>query len=113
MLTLQGTSLAMVGSYVLAGEIASSPSDIPAALQRYLTTLRPFADQCQRLMPGMPQALFPQSAWGLKLISMFVTVISSPIWQRVGPWVKMALPKDFQRDKWQLPKQYSGMPIIV
>ncbi|KAL5378520.1 hypothetical protein DPSP01_009101 [Paraphaeosphaeria sporulosa] len=108
-----GTSLAIVGSYVLAGEIASSPSDIPAALQRYVTTLRPFSDQCQRLMPGMPQALFPQSAWGLKLEAMLVTLLTSPTWQRIGPWVKMLLPKDFQRDKWQLPKQYSGMPVSV
>jgi 2-polyprenyl-6-methoxyphenol hydroxylase-like FAD-dependent oxidoreductase len=112
-LTLQGTSLAMVGSYVLAGEIASSPSDIPAALQRYLATLRPSVDQCQRLVPGMPQALLPQSAWGLKMVGMIVTVITSPIWQRIGPWVKMALPKDVERNKWQLPKQYLGMPISV
>ncbi|KAL1598751.1 hypothetical protein SLS60_007892 [Paraconiothyrium brasiliense] len=106
-----GTALAIVGSYVLAGEIASSPSDIPGALQRYVTTLRPFSDQCQQLIPGMPQVGFPQSAWGLKILGMFVTVITSPLWQRVGPWVKRVLPKDFQRDKWQLPKQYSGMPV--
>ncbi|KAL5451501.1 hypothetical protein PMIN05_000415 [Paraphaeosphaeria minitans] len=108
-----GTALAIVGSYELAGEIASSPSDIPAALQRYVTTLRPFSGQCQRLIPGMPQALFPQSAWGLKLGAMLVTTLTSPLWQLIGPWVKMLLPKDFQRDKWQLPKQYSGMPISV
>ncbi|KAF2442770.1 FAD/NAD(P)-binding domain-containing protein [Karstenula rhodostoma CBS 690.94] len=108
-----GTTLAIVGSYVLAGEIASSPSDIPAALQRYVTTLRPFSDHCQRLVPGMPQVLFPQSAWGLKIISMLTTVITSPIAQHIGPWVKMLLPRGFHRDRWQLLKQYSGMPVHV
>lgn len=104
-LTVQGTSLAIVGSYVLAGEIANSPSDISTALQRYVATLRPYSDQCQRLMPGIPQALFPQSVWGLKLVSMLVTVLASNAWQHIGSWVKMLLPEDVQWDKWQLPKR--------
>ncbi|KAF1980386.1 FAD/NAD(P)-binding domain-containing protein [Bimuria novae-zelandiae CBS 107.79] len=106
-----GTAVAIVGSYILAGEIASSPSDLPLALQRYTMTLRPFVDQCQKLMPGAPQIIIPQSAWALKLTSMLATVLTSPAWQRIGPWVKWAMPKGYQRDRYKLPKQYPGMTV--
>ena len=110
---LQGTSLAIVGSYVLAGEIASSPSNIPLALKRYVDTLSPFVDQCQKLFPGMPQIGIPQSAWGLKLVGILVTIISNPVWRRIGPWVKWLVPNDYQRDHFKLPKQYVGMYVGV
>ncbi|KAJ4292037.1 hypothetical protein N0V90_009936 [Kalmusia sp. IMI 367209] len=106
-----GTALAIVGSYVLAGEIAGSPSDIPAALQRYTNSLRPFSDQCQRLIPGMPHVGIPQTMLGLRLVGFFVSVLTSSLVKRVEPWVRWALPRDLQRDKWELPKKYPGLPV--
>lgn len=48
-----GTSLALVGAYLLAGELgpASSlqPVSIPTALARYETRMRPYVDTCQKL----------------------------------------------------------------
>jgi 2-polyprenyl-6-methoxyphenol hydroxylase-like FAD-dependent oxidoreductase len=44
----QGTSLALVGAYVLAGELAST-SDLPAALMSYERIMRPFVEANQAL----------------------------------------------------------------
>lgn len=46
-----GTSLALVGAYLLAGELgpASSFDGLPDALARYESRMRPYVDTCQKL----------------------------------------------------------------
>lgn len=51
-MTGMGTAMAIVGAYVLAGEIASDPGDIPAALRRYEDTITPFLDKAKTLPGG-------------------------------------------------------------
>ncbi|PXX09778.1 FAD-dependent monooxygenase [Mycolicibacterium moriokaense] len=52
-----GTSLALVGAYVLAGELgqaaALDPKGIQSALQRYEAVMRPYIDRCQDLPNGI------------------------------------------------------------
>jgi 2-polyprenyl-6-methoxyphenol hydroxylase-like FAD-dependent oxidoreductase len=52
-----GTSLALVGAYVLAGELGPAESldtqHIQAALPRYETVMRPYIDRCQDLPNGI------------------------------------------------------------
>jgi 2-polyprenyl-6-methoxyphenol hydroxylase-like FAD-dependent oxidoreductase len=45
----QGTSIAMVGSYVLAGELANHPDDHRAAFARYEQVMREYVHENQRL----------------------------------------------------------------
>jgi 2-polyprenyl-6-methoxyphenol hydroxylase-like FAD-dependent oxidoreductase len=47
--TGQGSSLAVVGAYVLASELARTPADHTAAFERYEATLRPFVEKNQAL----------------------------------------------------------------
>jgi 2-polyprenyl-6-methoxyphenol hydroxylase-like FAD-dependent oxidoreductase len=47
--TGQGTSLALVGAYILAHELAQSPANHPAAFARYEARMRPFVDANQAL----------------------------------------------------------------
>jgi 2-polyprenyl-6-methoxyphenol hydroxylase-like FAD-dependent oxidoreductase len=60
-----GTSLALVGAYVLAGELGAAESlgaeRIRAALQRYEAVMRPYIDRCQDLPNGIDGYL-PKSA---------------------------------------------------
>jgi 2-polyprenyl-6-methoxyphenol hydroxylase-like FAD-dependent oxidoreductase len=60
-----GTSLALVGAYILAGELGPADSldaqRIRAALQRYGTKMRPFVDTCQDL-PNTIDRYAPKSA---------------------------------------------------
>jgi 2-polyprenyl-6-methoxyphenol hydroxylase-like FAD-dependent oxidoreductase len=53
-----GTSLALVGAYVLAGELGQAPETLSAghldrALAAYGTTMRPYVDNCQDLPRGV------------------------------------------------------------
>jgi 2-polyprenyl-6-methoxyphenol hydroxylase-like FAD-dependent oxidoreductase len=64
-LTGLGTSLAMVGAYVLAGELTSAgSSDIGpvGALRRYETFLRPYVTGAQKLPPGGVKGFAPTHA---------------------------------------------------
>ena len=45
----QGTSLALTGAYVLAGELANASGDVSAAVMRYEAAMRGFADRNQQL----------------------------------------------------------------
>ena len=66
-----GTSLAFIGAYVLAGEISRQPKNIPAALESYERVLRPYVESIQKLPPGIPWIVNPQSTLGVR---MFETV---------------------------------------
>jgi 2-polyprenyl-6-methoxyphenol hydroxylase-like FAD-dependent oxidoreductase len=68
-LTGMGTSLAPVGAYILAGELAVSndrsevrkQDPIQAAFNRYETRLRPYVEQGQELPPGGTDGCAPMS----------------------------------------------------
>ncbi|MRG59803.1 FAD-binding monooxygenase [Agromyces sp. CFH 90414] len=46
-----GTATALIGAYLLAGEIAATPADPSGALQRYASALAPFAE-AGKVLPG-------------------------------------------------------------
>lgn len=60
-LTGLGTSLALVGAYVLAGELAAAPDDHRRALTRYEEILRPYVSQAQQLPPGGAAGFAPSN----------------------------------------------------
>ncbi len=62
-----GTTLAMAGAYVLAGEVAAHPRDLKAALAAYETTMRPLVDEMQKVSPLFWRIMAPQTAWGVAL----------------------------------------------
>lgn len=67
-----GTSLALLGAYVLAGEISRQPDNIPAALESYERVLRPHVESIQKLPPGIPWIVNPQTTMGLRMLETFV-----------------------------------------
>lgn len=62
----QGTAMALLGAYVLAGEIATHASDPELALARYEQVLRPFIAKAQELAPGGLKAMTPKTALGIR-----------------------------------------------
>lgn len=61
----QGTSLALAGAYVLAGELATAP-DSGVALARYESEMRPYIEKNQALAKTALRGIIPQSrafAW--------------------------------------------------
>jgi 2-polyprenyl-6-methoxyphenol hydroxylase-like FAD-dependent oxidoreductase len=66
-LTGLGTSLALVGAYVLAGELASSRGDHHAVFARYEEIMRPYVSNGQQLPPGGVGGYAPNSALAIRL----------------------------------------------
>lgn len=69
--TGMGTSLAFIGAYVLAGEISRQPHDVRAALESYERVLRPYVESVQKLPPGIPWLVNPQSKIGVRVLETF------------------------------------------
>lgn len=60
-----GTSLALVGAYVLAGELARSPARNDLAFARYESVMREYVQQCQQLPPGGLEGMLPRNHRGI------------------------------------------------
>lgn len=71
-----GTSLAIIGGYVLAGELLSHPGDIGTALTQYEQLLLTFARASQHNDIAM-QLLNPQTQWGISIRNAVVWFITT------------------------------------
>jgi 2-polyprenyl-6-methoxyphenol hydroxylase-like FAD-dependent oxidoreductase len=60
-----GTTMAIVGAYVLAGCLVTHEHDLSRALEQYEVDMRPFVESAQKLPPGVPAIATPQSEWGV------------------------------------------------
>lgn len=68
-----GTRLAIIGGYVLAGEISRHGCDIRPALKAYVELMQPFVQTQQRSTNMMPH-LNPQTEWGIIVRDTFMRV---------------------------------------
>jgi 2-polyprenyl-6-methoxyphenol hydroxylase-like FAD-dependent oxidoreductase len=69
-LTGLGTSLALVGAYVLAGELAAAGGDHRVAFPRYEQVVRPYVTKAQQLPPGGVKSFAPDTALQIRLQAM-------------------------------------------
>lgn len=112
-LTGMGTSLAVLGAFVLAGELScikfssssASTSDsfdaLISALASYEERFRPFVEQSQEIPPFVPGIMHPGSAWKRMVLHGFLTVVSKVVrWEWVGRWMGDAESRD---DGFKLP----------
>ncbi|MFD3324578.1 FAD-dependent monooxygenase [Streptomyces sp. NPDC058701] len=77
-----GTSLALTGAYVLAGELAAHPHR--TAFARYEALMRPYVDQAQKLPPGTPRIANPRSRAGLAAMNTVLKLAGSPAAAHLG-----------------------------
>ncbi|RZT86037.1 2-polyprenyl-6-methoxyphenol hydroxylase-like FAD-dependent oxidoreductase [Pseudonocardia sediminis] len=79
--TGMGTTLSLVGSHVLAGELGRTlrePGATPAAaFARYEKLLRRYVDSAQGLPPGAPGILHPMTSTGVSIMRAFLRVTTS------------------------------------
>ena len=71
-----GTSLALTGAYLLAGELAATP-DHRVAYAAYEKRMRPIVDAAQKLAPGVPRIANPTSAVGVRAFRTVVRLAGS------------------------------------
>lgn len=62
-----GTSLALVGAYVLGGELERADGDHRLAFERYEELMRPYVAQAQQLPPGGIDGFAPRTAVYIRL----------------------------------------------
>lgn len=72
----QGTSLALVGAYVLAGELAAAGGDHVAGFAGYEAALREFVDVNQKLGPANIKRMVLASKVGVRLSMIFLSLLS-------------------------------------
>lgn len=79
-----GTTTAVTGAYILAGEIAKHGMDIDGALKGYEERMRPFAKDAQNLPPGAPKWGNPQSALGVRILASIMWFVA---WSGLVGWL--------------------------
>jgi 2-polyprenyl-6-methoxyphenol hydroxylase-like FAD-dependent oxidoreductase len=74
-----GTTLALNGAHTLAGSLLQHLSkdnfDYTSALAQYETKMRPLVERAQKLPPGIPHLIHPDTAWGvwaLRCLSLII-----------------------------------------
>ena len=78
-----GTSLALVGAYVLAGELAAE-NDHRAAFESYERIMRPYVSQAQHLPPFVPRVASPRTRTGIRLLNALLGLAARPTVRRLG-----------------------------
>jgi 2-polyprenyl-6-methoxyphenol hydroxylase-like FAD-dependent oxidoreductase len=73
-----GTSLALIGAYVLAGELGSG-DDVLGALARYERLMKPFIDAAPLIRPRMLQLMNPRSRGGIRVLHAGAGVVAGPV----------------------------------
>lgn len=70
-----GTSMALMGAYVLAGELARAAGDIPAGLRAYEARLRPWIMQVHRMAQGNGKMMTPATQLGIEFRRRVVQLV--------------------------------------
>lgn len=80
--TGMGTTLAIIGAYILAQEIASN-ENVEEAFRKYEGHFRTYAESAQKLAPGVPYLAYARSKIKVKLFHLIVGVGASKIIQKI------------------------------
>lgn len=80
-----GTTLALNGAYNLAGAILQHMSNdslnYTSAFAQYETKMRPLVERAQKLPPGIPQLIHPETVWGVWVLHLFCFAVQ---WSGIG-----------------------------
>jgi 2-polyprenyl-6-methoxyphenol hydroxylase-like FAD-dependent oxidoreductase len=100
-----GTSLALAGAYVLAGEVLRHKDDLATGLRAYEERMRPIIKDLQTVPPGILTMLGPQTEWGLWLRNFILGIVDwgmkfGSLFSWMGGWYSSA----FAGDKFGLPE---------
>jgi len=97
-----GTTLAIAGAYVLAGEVGKHKGDLAAGLRGYEEQMRPIIDKLQKTPPFIPTIFAPQTAWGIWLRNNIFTFIA---WTRILEFAQRFFAGSFANtDQYGLPE---------
>ncbi|KAK5125160.1 hypothetical protein LTR85_000836 [Meristemomyces frigidus] len=103
-----GTTLALVGGYLLAGEVGCRhKGDLAAGLAAYDERMRPIVKEMQQQPPGIPWVMAPQTRFGIRLRNWLIAVVCWVMASRLSSmfaWVGQLLGSAFGKDTYGLPE---------
>ena len=102
-LTGMGTSLAITGAYVLAGELSKlDDGEHPSkALEAYESIFRPFVEETQKIPFFVPAIAHPETAWKRWLLQALVGAASKVV---ASPWLANRFDQSKSDDDFSLPR---------
>lgn len=86
-----GTSLAIIGGYVLAGELLKNANDPKAALKQYEDLMLPFVKASQGGIRGAFQMVNPQTRWGLRIRNTVLRLVTTTRLDKLAMAVSAAI----------------------
>lgn len=95
LLSGQGSTLAMVGAYILAGELKEAGGNYKTAFEQYENIFKPFIDGKQKTAQNFAKSLVPKSEFGIWLRNTFTNLMFLP-------FVSRLFIKQFMDDKLKL-----------
>jgi 2-polyprenyl-6-methoxyphenol hydroxylase-like FAD-dependent oxidoreductase len=95
LLSGQGSTLAIVGAYILAGELKNANGNYTIAFEQYENIFKPFIDGKQKLAQNFSKSLVPKSKFGIWLRNAFTNLMFLP-------FVSPLFIKQFMDDKLKL-----------
>jgi 2-polyprenyl-6-methoxyphenol hydroxylase-like FAD-dependent oxidoreductase len=78
LLSGQGSTLAMVGAYILAGELKNANGNFKVAFEEYQNIFKPFIDDKQHLAQNFAKSFVPKSNFGIWTRNAVVGLMSLP-----------------------------------
>lgn len=97
-----GTTLAITGAYLLAGEINKHAGNLEAGIKGYEEQMRPMIAKLQREPPLIRTILAPQTAWGLWVRNRIFAFVA---WTRILEFAQKYFASAFaSSDKFGLPE---------
>lgn len=106
--TGKGTTLSLIGAYLLAGELARHGNNVGAALRAYEEKMQAPIQECQQLPPGSAGGFMPASAWGLRITNSILWTMSCFRIDKLLQWVYGMLPAE--KEGWPVP-EYPEMKL--
>ncbi|EMD61500.1 hypothetical protein COCSADRAFT_123224 [Bipolaris sorokiniana ND90Pr] len=109
--TGMGTTLALIGAYVLVGELGGHGNDVGAALRAYEEEMKQPIEENQELgvLVNGGKGVFPRSAWGLWVVNTVLWTMSVLRLDKVLGMLAGLMPEG-KGSGWKLP-EYSGMNV--
>jgi 2-polyprenyl-6-methoxyphenol hydroxylase-like FAD-dependent oxidoreductase len=94
LLSGQGSTFAMVGAYILAGELKEANGNYKLAFQRYEEIFKPFIDKKQKRAQNFAKSLVPKSKFGIWMRNAYTRLMIFPFVSRM--FVRQFMDENFK-----------------
>jgi 2-polyprenyl-6-methoxyphenol hydroxylase-like FAD-dependent oxidoreductase len=83
LLSGQGSTLAMVGAYILAGELKNAAGDFHLGFLQYQSVFKPFLDSKQKIAQTFAKSLVPKTRFGMWMRDLAVRLMFFPLFSKM------------------------------